>query len=180
MVNQKYLIFRAILDGISDAVTPEYGEERYVGRPDKVYVYQGADRIISFNFSIYPKTKQELPILIEKMEYLISLCYPTYTDQNFMKTPFIELTMGDMFKDTPGILTGLTVTVEENTTWEIDDGLQFPHYIKAQCEFRHIGSHALRTNGIHYDLPNVYRQKDKFSSNKQGTPVQDDAPGVAS
>ena len=174
MVNDKYIIFRAILDGISDAVTPEYGEERYIGRPDKVYVYQGTDRTISFNFSIYPKTKQEFPILIEKMEYLIGLCYPTYTDQNFMKTPFISLTMGDMFNETPGILTGLTITVEDTTTWEIDPGLQFPHYIKAACEFKHIGMHELRTDGIHYDLPNDYRQTNKISSNKQGTTVQDD------
>ncbi len=174
LVNDKYIIFRAILDGISDAVTPEYGEERYIGRPDKVYVYQGTDRTISFNFSIYPKTKQEFPILIEKMEYLIGLCYPTYTDQNFMKTPFISLTMGDMFNETPGILTGLTITVEDTTTWEIDPGLQFPHYIKAACEFKHIGMHELRTDGIHYDLPNDYRQTNKISSNKQGTTVQDD------
>jgi len=176
MVNENYIIFRAILDGITDAITPDYGEERYIGRPDKVYVYKGADRLISFNFSIYPKTKQEFPILIEKMEYLISLCYPSYTEQNFMKTPFIQLTMGDMFNETPGILTGLSITVEDTSTWEIDPGLQFPHYIKAACEFKHIGMHELRTDGIHYDLPNDYRGENaqKFSSNKQGTTVQDD------
>ena len=34
--------------------------------------------------------------------------------------------------------------------------------------------HELRTDGIHYDLPNDYRQTNKISSNKQGTTVQDD------
>ena len=97
MTNNRYVIFRAILDGISDSITPDYGEEKYIGRPDKVYVYQGADRSVSFNFSIYPKTKQELPILIQKLDYLVGLCYPSYTEQEFMKTPFIALTLGDMF-----------------------------------------------------------------------------------
>ena len=184
MINERYIVFRAILDGISDSITPEYGEERYIGRPDKVYVYQGADRNISFNFSIYPKTKQELPLLVEKMEYLVGLCYPSYTQQNFMKTPFITLTMGDMFNEAPGILTGLTITVEDTSTWEIDDGLQFPHFIRAACEFKYIGKSELRTDSrSHYDLPKKYRQFLTPSTNfrtDEGTPVQDNAPGVAS
>ena len=131
---------------------PEYGEEKYIGRPNKVFVYQGAERTVNFNFSIYPKTKQELPILVQKLEYLIGLCYPSYTEQNFMKTPFIALTLGDMFVDAPGVLSGLTITVEDQTTWELDEGLQFPHFIKAQCEFKYIGNRKLKTSGIHYDL----------------------------
>jgi len=152
LVNERYVIFRAILDGITDAVVPEYGEEKYIGRPNKVFVYQGAERTVNFNFSIYPKTKQELPILVQKLEYLIGLCYPSYTEQNFMKTPFIALTLGDMFVDAPGVLSGLTITVEDQTTWELDEGLQFPHFIKAQCEFKYIGNRKLKTSGIHYDL----------------------------
>ena len=63
--------------------------------------------------------------------------------------------MGDMFVDTPGILTGLTVTVEEASTWELDEGLQFPHFIKAACEFRHIGKYIPDATGKHYDLPSI-------------------------
>ena len=148
IVNKKWIIFRAILEGISDSVTPEYGEERYIGRPDKVYTYQGVDRSISFGFSIYPKTKQELPILMEKLNYLVGLCYPTFTKEERMITPFIDLTLGDMLRNAPGILSSLTVTVEDTTTWEIDEGLQFPHFIKAQCEFKYIGKYSphLRVN----------------------------------
>ena len=152
-VNNKYIIFRAILEGISDSITPDYGEERYIGRPDKVYIYQGADRNISFGFSIYPKTKQELPVLMEKLNYLVGLCYPSYTTESErMKSPVMELTIGDMFTNASGILMGLTVSVEDTTTWEIDEGLQFPHFIKAQCEFRYIGDNILATTGKHYNL----------------------------
>ncbi|MDC3304709.1 hypothetical protein OAV48_01185 [bacterium] len=152
VINDKFLIFRAILEGITDTVTPEYAEDRYIGRPDKLFVYQGVDRSIAFTFSLYPKTKQELPILMEKLNYLVGLCYPSYTEGERMVSPFIELTMGDMFVETPGILSSLTVTVEEQSTWELDEGLQFPHFIKAACEFRHIGKYAPATKGKHYDL----------------------------
>jgi len=153
IVNNKYIVFRAILSGISDAITADYGEERYIGRPDKVYVYQGATRGINFNFKIYPKTKQELPVLMEKLNYLIGLCYPSYTAGQRMVTPFIQLTIGDMFNETPGLIESLNVTVEDSSTWEIEEGLQFPHYISVACQFKHIGKHHLSSKGKHYDLP---------------------------
>lgn len=78
VVNNKWINFRAILSGIGDTINPEWSEERYIGRPDKVYVYSGVDRDISFNFNIYPKTKQELPILWEKINYLVGMCYPSW------------------------------------------------------------------------------------------------------
>ena len=155
ITNDKFIIFRAILEAITDTVTPNYSEENYIGRPDKVFVYQNVDRTLSFTFSIYPKTKQELPVLMKKLNHLVGLCYPTFSQTERMQAPFMELTMGDMFVDTPGILTGLTVTVEEQSTWEIDEGLQFPHFIKAACEFRHIGKYIPDARGKHYDLPSI-------------------------
>jgi hypothetical protein len=155
ITNDKFLIFRAILEGITDTVTPSYSEENYIGRPDKVFVYQNVDRTISFTFSIYPKSKEEMKPLIIKLNHLVGLCYPTFSQTERMQAPFMALTMGDMFVDTPGILTGLTVTVEEASTWEIEDGLQFPHFIKAACEFRHIGSHIPDARGKHYDLSSI-------------------------
>ena len=94
------------------------------------------------------------------------MCYPTFTKEERMVTPFMELTLGDMFLDTPGLLSSLTLTVEENTTWEIDDGLQFPLYIKAACEFKHIGKYVPDVRGKHYDLP--FLKVDGLSDNRYG------------
>ena len=152
VVENKYLVFRAILDGISDSVSPEYNPTRYIGRPDNLYTYVGTNRTIGFNFKVYPKTKQELPILMEKLNYLVGLCYPSYTEQERMITPFIELTIGDMFVRTPGLLNSLTVTVEDASTWEIEEGLQYPHFISCACEFQHIGQYVPHNVGKHYDL----------------------------
>ena len=64
------IVFRAILSGITDTFSPEYSAERYVGRPDNVYVYQGTTREISFNFDVYPKSDTELVVLWEKLNFL--------------------------------------------------------------------------------------------------------------
>ena len=152
IVNNKYIIFRAILSGITDAITPEWSGTQYIGRPDKVYVYKGAERKVSFNFEIFPKTKQEFPVLMEKLNYLIGLCYPTFTKGNRMVAPFINLTIGDMFVGTPGFLDSLSVDVDDNSPWELDEGLQFPHHITCNCSFTYIGKYLPSTLGKHYEL----------------------------
>ena len=51
-----------------------------------------------------------------------------------------------------GLLGSLNVTVEDASTWEISDGLQFPHFISCQCEFKYIGNNVLASKGKHYGL----------------------------
>ena len=150
--NNKFIVFRAILSGISDAITPEWSGTKYLGRPDQVYVYSGTERKVSFNFEIYPKTKQEFPVLMEKLNYLIGLCYPSFTSDNRMVAPFINLTLGDMFKDTPGFLDSLSVDVDDTGTWETEEGLQFPKHITCNCSFTYVGKYLPSTLGKHYEL----------------------------
>ena len=133
------IVFRAILSSITDAFTPNYADQKYIGRPDKVYVYTGTDRLISFTFDIYPKSDKELVVLWEKMNALAGLTYPTYDTSNpGMIAPFCKLTIGDMYRDTPGYLSGLTYTVQDTGTWETTFA-KLPKYIQAQCTFVYIG-----------------------------------------
>ena len=148
----KILIFSAIINSLSDAVSPEYNEVRYLGRPDKFYTYNGVDRDISLSFTLYPKTINEFPFLAEKLNYLVGLTYPQYSATNAMLAPYVDLTLGDMFNNQPGYISSLNVNVQENTTWEID-AFQFPKHITCDLTFRLIGRHVPHQFGKHYDLP---------------------------
>ena len=151
VVNNKFIIFRAILGGISDSISPDWSDERFIGRPDKVFVYKGADRTISFDFNVYPKTKQELPVLWDKLNYLVGLCYPAW-NTNRMVAPFIELSLGDMYKSTPGFLASLSIASQTSTTWELDKGLRVPKYLTCSCSFRYIGKYRPSMIGKHFDF----------------------------
>ena len=80
VLNNKILSFDAILSGITDTITPEYSSERYIGRPESVYVYQGVQRAVSFTFDVYPMSRQEMPVLWEKLNYLVGLCYANWVN----------------------------------------------------------------------------------------------------
>ena len=156
------IVFRAILSGITDTFTPEYSSERYVGRPDSVYVYQGTTREINFTFDVYPKSDEELIRLWEKMNYLAGLTYPEYASVNGggfgMVAPFCELTIGQMYADTPGYISGLTYTVMDEGTWEIGFA-KLPKYIQATCTFVYVGNRLPSSNQKHYELPWVAEEK---------------------
>tara|TARA_R100001594_G_scaffold139615_2_gene184171 strand:+ start:4055 stop:7069 length:3015 start_codon:yes stop_codon:yes gene_type:complete len=182
VMNKKYIVFRAILNGIQDSITTDYGEEKYIGRPDKLYIYKGADRDISFSFKVYPKTKQELPFLMEKLNYLIGMCYPKISQQARMQTPFMRLTLGDMFDEAPGLLRSVSVSVDDNTTWELDRSLQFPKHINVSCQFRYIGAHVpsnqstewysgLKGSDIEPSLADIFDSYFTFDLGVEGTLV---------
>ena len=57
--------------------------------------------------------------LYNKLNYLLSTLYPDYTSDGFMRGNITKLTIGELFNRTPGILTSLNLTVNDNTPWEI-------------------------------------------------------------
>ena len=159
LVNHKWLIFPAHLGTITDTVTPAYTPEKYIGRPDSVHVYNGTDRNVSFDFKVAAFTKQEIPIIQEKMNYLVGLGYPTYKkmfDGDSMTrpvAPYVSLTIGNLFNNTPGYFSGITVTIDEAATWDIDHNYQIPQFFNVSCEFVYIGKYLPQTLGKHYEVP---------------------------
>ena len=166
--SSRYLQFSAVINNLNESVTPEYSEARYLGRPNKYYIYNGVDRDVSLEFTLYPHSKEELPFLMEKLNYLIGLCYPQYNSNGFMISPNVELTIGDMFRDQPGYVNQLSVNVQDNTTWEMER-FQFPKHITANLTFRYFGKHVPHQFGKHYDIPYLtpFKNGDGASVGKQ-------------
>ena len=169
-MNGNRIVFRALLSGITDTFTPEYAAERYIGRPDNVYVYLGTTREVSFTFDIYPKSDQELVRLWEKMNYLAGLTYPSWAGAAGggagMVAPFCKLTIGDMFKDTSGYISGLTYTVQDNGTWETV-WTKLPKYIQASCTFVYIGDRLPSSTQKHYEVPWIAEEEYSGTTSNQ-------------
>jgi hypothetical protein len=151
MVNGKWIIFRAILESISDTSSPEYGEESYIGRPDKVYVYKGSTRNFNVTFKVMPKSVQELITIWEKLNYLRGLTYPTIKS-NRMIAPFASVTVGDMVDKLPVLLQSLNYSVDTASTWEIKPGLRLPKLIQISTDMRVIEPQLPTSTSKLYDL----------------------------
>ena len=149
--------FRAFLTGYNDSHQAQWDSKRYTGRGENFYIYQGHDRTVSFNFKVAAQTKYEMAPLYRKLNFLLSSLYPDYTNTGFMRGNITTLTIGDLFINTPGILTSLNLTVDDNYPWEIamnepelgesKDMQETPQIIDVAVEFKPIMK-TLPTKGV--------------------------------
>jgi len=149
-VNGKWLIFPALLSGISDNSSAETTSIQYIGRPDKVYVYGGTDRNIGFSMKVVALNEGDITTIWEKMNYLKGLVHPQFKEfkndtgesvglGTRPVAPIVYLTIGDMFVNTPGFFKSVNIQVPDNTNWETKDGKQFPHVCDVSLDFQYIG-----------------------------------------
>ena len=118
--NTSPLHFRAYVTNFSDNIGAEWNGQKYMGRGENFYSYQGFTREISFNLKIAAQSKQEMMPLYQKLNYLASSLHPDYqTGTSFMRGNLHRLTIGEWFYRTPGILKTMNVTVENDYPWEI-------------------------------------------------------------
>jgi len=164
-VNGKWIIFPALITGITDNSQANYNKIQYIGRPDSVHVYQNFNRSISFNLKVLATNENELGIVWQKVSALKGLTQPSFkpffydnkkiksTGEKFTRptAPYVYLTIGDMFKNTPGYFESVNVTIPEASSWEIIEGAQFPHMCDISCTFQYIGRELPATTSINYD-----------------------------
>ena len=129
--NNENIYFRGFVTGINENVTPSFSPTQYIGRSEDVYVYQKAERDLSFNLKVYPQNATEQINMYKKLELLTSLAYPTYLDDegegfSRMQAPFTELYMAHI--GTPkegqfGFIKSLTYTVPEGGDYDSERSL---------------------------------------------------------
>ena len=121
----KFIYFRGYVTGITENVSPSFSPTNYIGRSEPVYMYERAERDVSFNLKVYPANLTEQKIMYDKMDKLTSLAYPEYLDDGNgltrMKPPFTELYMahiGKRDKGQFGFIKSITYTVNEQGDWD--------------------------------------------------------------
>ena len=128
----QFIYFRGFVTGITENVNPSFTPTNYIGRSEPVYLYERAERDMSFNLKLYPNNQFEFDTMYEKINRLTSLAYPEYTAENDqsslmrMKAPFTELYMGHIgtkAKGQFGYFKSITYTVNESGDWDIDTNL---------------------------------------------------------
>jgi hypothetical protein len=114
-----FIHFRAFIDSFSDSYTADWTANKYMGRGEDFYTYNGFGRTISLSFTVAAQSKQELIPMYQKLNYLASNLTPDYSPSGYMRGPLVQLTMGGYLYEQVGFITALTYDVPNDTTWEI-------------------------------------------------------------
>jgi hypothetical protein len=113
------LHFRAFLTNFSDNIGADWNSQKYMGRGENFYTYQGFTREVGFTFKVAAQSVEEMEKLYQKLNYLASTLHPDYSPGGFMRGTIHQLTIGEYFYRMPGIIKTMNITVEDDYPWEI-------------------------------------------------------------
>lgn len=113
------LHFRAYITDLNDNIGADWNSQRYMGRGENFYTYQGFTREVSFKLTVAAQSKQEMMPLYQKLNYLASSLMPDYNSNGFMRGNLHKLTVGEWFYRTPGVLKSMNISIDNNYPWEI-------------------------------------------------------------
>lgn len=128
VVNQKYIPFRATITGLNENYNADWTSIEYIGRADKLQSYKGFSRTLSFKFNVVANTIKELLPMWQRISYLVGLTKPAnYTQEGqfsnniyskFIIPPLVKFTIGDMYKNQPGVIKSIGMNIPDNCVWE--------------------------------------------------------------
>jgi hypothetical protein len=72
-----------------------------------------------------------------------------------MRTSITRVTIGDYIYRMPGFIESVNITVNQDSSWEIEDGSQLPHYLDVAITFK----------PIHDKIPKRVTDKNIFDGN---------------
>ena len=191
LVNGKWIIFPAFLTSdIVDNSQASYEEINYVGRPDAVHIYKNTKRSFSIGFKVVATNKDDIKLIWKKIDRLKGLTQPAFkpflnsvnkigeaTTDLFTRptAPIVHFTLGDIFKNTVGYFESVNITIPNSSTWELEDGLQFPHICDVSLNFTYIGNVTPTNESPNYGSQNPNDDLDIFiPPKKEATATSDE------
>lgn len=131
VVNNKIYQFRSYIDGVSETLTTSNNSIRTIQSNELFYIYGGAQRQLNFNLKLIAHNRTELQSIIKKIDKLKGLVYGFRSTQtNMIKSPIIEITIGNLYKKQPALFNSLQTTINDDYPWDIKENLNdTPTYV---------------------------------------------------
>jgi hypothetical protein len=166
----KIIPFTGVISGISEDISAEISDFKYVGSPFKIYRYGGVERSLKFDLKLYYTRIEEKAPMIKKLNFLKSLAFPfdevsmvqyanstEFTDNTpTMFSPnLVYLNIDGLYKDTLGIVDSIGISIDDNTTWangnpymkDDGDSSLYPSVINVSFSMRMIENHKIHKEG---------------------------------
>ena len=146
--------FRATIDGLSETFSPSWDSNKFAGNPFSYHTYTGIERSVGFNFKIFSLNLDEHKIAWDKLNELTALVYPLgYNSNSSIKPPFLQFTLGDLYKKKYSFLDSLSYTFDDTTPWEIDEkGYRLPTMISVSVGLKFLESRGNTSGKKFYSL----------------------------
>jgi hypothetical protein len=191
----KVVPFVGAISGISEDISSEWSDFKYVGSPFKVYRYGGVERTLKFDLKLYYLTATEKDVMIRKINFLKSLAFPfdeismvqyadstEFTDNTpAMFSPnLVHLNIEGLYNNVLGIVDSIGFTIDDNTVWannnpymESDgDSSLYPSVVNVSISMKLIENHKIekgKVNTYKYNFDGYNEDGKKYIETPKST-----------
>lgn len=177
IASSNVLVFRATITSLSETFSPNWDSKTFVGNPLPFYSYGHIERSITISFKVFSMSALEHKAAWKRLGELARMVYPQRYSGAALKAtaPFIELTLGDMFKKKVGFIESMTYTVPDNSPWEIGmngagtDEYKAPMIIEVELTYKFLLNRDVTAETTLYDFGGC----DGYAVTTTGTPLPD-------
>jgi hypothetical protein len=153
------IVFRAVIDSISDSFNAAWNGFQLIGRGDQNFQYGGFSRDISITFTVYATDRDEVKPIWRKLNALAGYTAPEYTKDNIaLVAPWMRITIGDLFNQQAVLVKSVNYTLHSaDTTWETNieqdpEMMQTPHKVDVNMTLTPITDWLPQKGGKFYSL----------------------------
>jgi hypothetical protein len=153
------IVFRAIINSISDSFNASWNGFQLIGRGDQNFQYGGFSRDISIDFTVYATDRDEVKPIWRKLNALAGYTAPEYTTDNIaLVAPWMRITIGDLFNQQAVLVKSVNYTLHSaDTTWETNieqdpEMMQTPHKVDVNLTLTPITDWLPQKGGKFYSL----------------------------
>jgi len=135
---QDFFYFPAYIENFNDGFTADWKSEKFMGRGENFYTYNGFDRSISLSFKTYARNLKVMPLMYSNLNVIASSLAPKYNSGGFMTGNLSKITLGEYIKDLPGVITSFKFSkiVSTEINWDVD--AQLPYMFDISMDFKPI------------------------------------------
>jgi hypothetical protein len=153
------IVFRAIINSISDSFNASWNGSQLIGRGDQNFQYGGFTRNIAIDFTVYATDRDEVKPIWRKLNALAGYTAPEYTKDNIaLVAPWMRITIGDLFNQQAVLVNSVNYTLHgADTTWETNieqdpQMMQTPHKVDVNLTLTPITDWLPQKGGKFYSL----------------------------
>ena len=193
-----YLIFPAAIGDITEDITSDIADFKYVGSPFKVYRYNGVERTLKFDFQVYWLDNGQQQIMERKLNSLREFVFPSKKltsikigDKTYSPLVFspnlIQLSIGDLYENVQGIVSNLSIGVAQKTTWatsspdfnQTQNSFVYPNVVDVSFEMKIIENHNIEQDGtMTYRFTKTTKTEVKPAIANQSNDYRKQAPDI--
>ena len=148
----KPIMFRALISGLTENVSPSWSTSKFVGNPYNFYTFDSIERSTSFNLKMYCNNPIELTNNWEKITKITQMTYPSVGAQ-YANAPIMQFRIGDIYNNKVGFIDSLSYTIPDDSNWETDGGTGWlPKIIEAAISIKFIESAGVEDRPYDYTI----------------------------